>query len=644
VNANGRGKGERSLTPVVVGMVVACAVLLVVVIVLSVLYIRSKDAADQPPTAVGGPTEAATGAPAPTPGEDDLVAIIPDTTKVLSGVTIDKLVSISDDGSVYMFSESTPELEALAAGDVIAGDAWEQTPYGFLRKVTGVTIEGQQVVVTTGQARLEDAVEQGVVHASQELTPGEVRAGTQLSGVELAYAGPGLSPSANAFMVALDDVVLLDLDGNLETTDDQVRANGQLSFQPRFDFDLRMRGFRIERLSAISGAAEKVDLNITANIQLLDAHEEVQVAYYLLQPITMWVGWLPVVFTPVLTVDVGLDGSAVVGFDVAVAQEANLDVGLVYANGGWSPVSEFTNDFVFMPPTITANCRARGYAGLQLAILIYGVGGPQGQLDGFLELDADVNRDPWWELYGGLGATVGVRFEVLGYRLADFEERVLEQRFPLSQGGTRPTAPPQTEVPPTTPPQTEVPPPTSTPILTPTPTLTPTPGPTPECTFDAEGEFAALWQTYKDQLGCPLYPKPKAIQDAEQEFDNGRMFWREDNLHIYVVYEQGAPSGTYQVFLDEWEEGDPEYSCAGTPPADRLQPKRGFGVVWCNLGGPAAAIGWGLEEEAGFWAGKGDPLVHDFGSGVIFRDSAGTVSGMAYVLLSNTSTFVHVTY
>ena len=222
---------------------------------------------------------------------------------------------------------------------------------------------------------------------------------------------------------------------------------------------------------------------------------------------------------------------------------------------------------------------------------------------------------------------------------ADFEQRVLEQRFPLSQGGTRPTdVPPTVEPPPTVPPPTETPSPTATP----TPTLTP--GPTPECTFDAEGEFAALWQTYKDQLGCPLYPTPRPIQDAEQAFDNGHMFWRDDNRHFYVVYEQGAPSGTFQVFLDEWEEGDPEYSCAGTPPVDRVQPKRGFGVVWCNLGGPAAAIGWGLEEEAGFWAGKGDPLVHDFGSGVIFRDSTGTVNGMAYVLLSNTGTFVHEVY
>jgi hypothetical protein len=96
VNASDKEKRERSLAPLVVGLVVACAVLLVVVIVLALLYFRSREPADGTPTAaVARPTEAATGTPLPTPGEDDLAAIIPATTKVLSGITIDKLISIS---------------------------------------------------------------------------------------------------------------------------------------------------------------------------------------------------------------------------------------------------------------------------------------------------------------------------------------------------------------------------------------------------------------------------------------------------------------------------------------------------------------------------------------------------------------------
>ncbi len=182
-------------------------------------------------------------------------------------------------------------------------------------------------------------------------------------------------------------------------------------------------------------------------------------------------------------------------------------------------------------------------------------------------------------------------------------------------------------------------PPTETPTATATPTATPTP-----CAFLPQGAFAALWQTYRDELGCPQYQDPKLIQDAEQPFDNGHMFWRQDNDRVYVVHEQGALSGSWQTFVDIWSEGDPEYSCSASPPPGKIQPKRGFGAAWCNLGGESAAIGWGLQEEAGFGPGYGDPLVQQFENGFIFRDSDGTTKGLAYVFMRGTMTFVREPY
>jgi hypothetical protein len=111
-----------------------------------------------------------------------------------------------------------------------------------------------------------------------------------------------------------------------------------------------------------------------------------------------------------------------------------------------------------------------------------------------------------------------------------------------------------------------------------------------------------------------------------------------------VVYEVGAQLGTYQAFTGMWSEGEPEYSCAASPPANRVQPKRGFGAVWCDLGGPGAAIGWGLAEEAGFGPGNGDPVVQDFEHGFIFRDSDGTTNGMAYVFFGDSLEFTRTSY
>ncbi|MCL7454154.1 MAG: hypothetical protein M8467_14015, partial [Anaerolineae bacterium] len=217
---------------------------------------------------------------------------------------------------------------------------------------------------------------------------------------------------------------------------------------------------------------------------------------------------------------------------------------------------------------------------------------------------------------------------------------------PTATSTASPPATPSEEPTATSEPATDTPlAPTDTPSPTPTHTPTPTTPPPPiTCSFDAQGTFAGLWNTYKEQLGCPAYAEPKAIQDAEQALENGRMFWRQDNERIYVVYEQGSRSGTYQDYADLWSEGDPEYSCSATPPPGLVQPIRGFGAIWCDLGAASAPIGWGLSEEAGFWPGNGDPLVQDFEHGVIFRDSDGTTQGLAYVLFRDTGEFERVAY
>lgn len=181
------------------------------------------------------------------------------------------------------------------------------------------------------------------------------------------------------------------------------------------------------------------------------------------------------------------------------------------------------------------------------------------------------------------------------------------------------------------------------PTRTPTPTPT-TPPPPPPCAFDAQGAFAGLWHTYEDRLGCPLYQHPQLINDAEQAFQNGHMFWRQDNDYAYVVYEQGGLAGTQQAFTDQWSEGDPNYSCSASPPPGLVQPERGFGAVWCDLGAESAPIGWGLGTEAPFGPGHGDPLVQDFDHGMILRDSDGTTHHLAYVFFWDDGTFVRQGY
>ncbi len=67
------------------------------------------------------------------------------------------------EGKLVFPKATHPEMASKKAGDVLVGDAGDpaKNPWGFLRKVVSVAEEGDQIVVTTEQATLEDVVQEG---------------------------------------------------------------------------------------------------------------------------------------------------------------------------------------------------------------------------------------------------------------------------------------------------------------------------------------------------------------------------------------------------------------------------------------------------------------------------------------------------
>jgi hypothetical protein len=95
------------------------------------------------------------------------------------------------------------------------------------------------------------------------------------------------------------------------------------------------------------------------------------------------------------------------------------------------------------------------------------------------------------------------------------------------------------------------------------------------------------------------------------------MFWRADERVVYVL----QADGSWMRYADTWDSGQSPYDAALTPPADLLQPVRGFGLVWRErLGGPGASIGWALAEEQGY-----EMLAQPFARGQIFTGPKGEV-------------------
>jgi hypothetical protein len=148
------------------------------------------------------------------------------------------------------------------------------------------------------------------------------------------------------------------------------------------------------------------------------------------------------------------------------------------------------------------------------------------------------------------------------------------------------------------------------------------------CSITVTGRFARLWEKYRSTLGCPFNASEKGISDAEQRFQGGHMFWRQDTDRYYVVYDAGGASGSWAVYSRATGG-----NCSESPPAGYWKPTSGFGDVWCTkLGGSTSTLGWALDHEYGFVSSQGI-RVQDFQFGTIFQDSDGANRNLVYVLM-----------
>ena len=364
--------------------------------------------------------------------------IIPETTKILSNETTKHLTSISSDGVVLTFSRTTKELSGLLPGDVMISDVSNTAPYGFLRKVVKVAETGGQVVVTTKAATLEDAIDQGVIRFSKRFTPADIESSEMAEGVSLRVAS-ATGELDDSFFFELNDVVLYDEDGNLNTKNDQLKANGSIEFAPGADFTWIKWDGLDPNFEFVLDLDETVELEFVVEVAGKKT-ECKEIARLNLGAITVWVGsFFPAVFLVQMPISICADGEWSAGITTSVTQDVLLRGGVRHENGGWTPISELSNKFDYDPPRLSAGGKFKGYVDPPLSFLLYGVAGPFAGANPYLELKADIFADPWWELFGGIDVTVGVRGEILGRSLGEYTKKVIGYRVRIAKAASPPT-------------------------------------------------------------------------------------------------------------------------------------------------------------------------------------------------------------
>jgi hypothetical protein len=385
-----------------------------------------------------------------------LEPIIPETTKVLDNeVAEQQLLEISPgetaDELVLVFSEEVLEdvgdEDLFSIDNIIAIDPTDGAPEGLLRKVASVSRSNGIMEVLTIQASLEEAIDTAEVHQSIELSVDE-RSGTNpSSGARLARVLPARE---QALKLTIDE----DLDG--------VRVTGTVTVQPSFDFNMIIQGHQLELLEFINTTVTSGKLEVESNIFEADfSRRRELLPARSLSPISIPIGKLfKMWFTPELVIYVGVDGNVSAGVYMAVSQDVIFNTGFVYKRQVGDFKAIFTpslGDFDSKQPTFSADVEARAYLRPELKLKVFGVDGLFAGVDAYLKLEAGQLRTPWWEIFGGVRASVGIRVKIFSFALFSWEEPLLDKKWSLMQADIAAPVPTDTQPPPPAPKEARLP-------------------------------------------------------------------------------------------------------------------------------------------------------------------------------------------
>jgi len=353
----------------------------------------------------------------PIPEPEPIEIIIPETTKVIEEETIQEIVSVTEDQSTIVFEKSTPQLEELSPGDIIAMGVTKNTPEGLLRKVKNITKgekDSSEVILDTEFVTLEEAVEQGEFNFDIPLQIKNIKEPVSgIEGVKLITDKSKLKGSSHEFNYEIN-LIAHDGDGNPNTLEDNMVLIGNISF----DYDIIFAGkieshelknfilksvVEIETGITISGGGS-ITVNIIGKSFL---PKPIDLGTY-----TVWLGPVPVVLSPSIDLKWGLNGGIYGTLTTGVTRTDTFTAGLEWNNGITTPIADHNIGYNYIPLETSKGGIIKFSIGPELMCKIYKVAGPYCNVGPYIKLIADILADPWWELQGGLAVLTGAKLEI----------------------------------------------------------------------------------------------------------------------------------------------------------------------------------------------------------------------------------------
>jgi len=367
----------------------------------------------------------------PIPEPEPIETIIPETTNVVDEETIEKIVSITEDQSTIVFEKSTPQLEELASGDIIAMGVTKNTPEGLLRKVKNIikgAKDSSEIIVETEFVTLEEAVEHGEFNFDIPLQIKNIKEPVSgIEGVKLITDKSKLKDSSHEFNYEIN-LIAYDGDGNPNTSADNIVLAGYISFDYNIIFAGKIKSHELKNFILKSVVEIETGITISGGGSIT---VNIVGKSFLPKPIdlgtyTVWLGPIPVVLSPSIDLKWGLNGGIYGTLTTGVTRTDIFTAGLEWNNGITTPIADHNIGYNYIPLETSKGGIIKFSIGPDLMCKIYKVAGPYCNTGPYIKLIADISADPWWELQGGLVVKTGAKLEILKKTYLDIYLTVID--------------------------------------------------------------------------------------------------------------------------------------------------------------------------------------------------------------------------
>lgn len=316
----------------------------------------------------------------------------------LGAAELSSLKEVMDNGLV--FGDQTGEIAKITDKSILVMGVSEKTPYGMLRKVNSVQLNGTEVTIASTDALLTDVVKEGTIRLQRKLLEKDFKLKSKVDGVLVK----GIDKSFDGLAITLDNLEIFN-NGTIIA-----KLNGSIGISPEIDMTIKVESYEINEINLVTDLNKIDEITISSN-GAFNGGKEIVVAEFIHSPIVID----SLVFVPEVTIACGFNGTISCAVASGVRQDRLITSRINFKNNQWTEDSLIhAESFDFTKPQITDDSDLKIFSGPVIDTRLYGISVQTVKATGFYSLEALKTDTPWWKLLIGSDGMNTVKADILG--------------------------------------------------------------------------------------------------------------------------------------------------------------------------------------------------------------------------------------